>query len=359
MSHIIVILFFVFYIAVTQKLKISDNDMKTGMMALIISILVPFMLCLFVSISIRFACLEGHFHLPFDIPQSVITSIFAAAVIGMACLLFRPVFRILKFLPDYVAGKLSIDFSSTGKTGLSGQSGKSKSYVEFISSICRVCGYISRANPEVAPEQLDIVNRLISNTQMTSGMIDEFESGRRDGFDPEQSCATIRKKLKDDDYWEKFISGILIRLVFSDRIMTAEEKTRLFHVADLMNISRSCLNSQISAMECEYKYFSDMRSGQDSEKIYSHGGGSRESASRRKKSASERDQRISSRYEALQILEIDIGADEKQIKDAYLRLMKEYHPDRLKARVITGSLQFEYEEKCKLVTEAYNYLKQY
>ena len=44
-------------------------------------------------------------------------------------------------------------------------------------------------------------------------------------------------------------------------------------------------------------------------------------------------------------------------RKAYLKLMKEYHPDRLKAKGITGTLQREYENKCKLITEAYNYLK--
>ena len=60
---------------------------------------------------------------------------------------------------------------------------------------------------------------------------------------------------------------------------------------------------------------------------------------------------------ALRILELDSSATPQQIKRAYLNLMKEYHPDRLRARGITGTLRDEYEEKCKLVTEAYNYLK--
>ena len=51
------------------------------------------------------------------------------------------------------------------------------------------------------------------------------------------------------------------------------------------------------------------------------------------------------------------GASEDEIRHAYLRLIKEYHPDRLNARGITGYLRSEYEEKCKQITAAYNYLK--
>ena len=213
---------------------------------------------------------------------------------------------------------------------------------------------MSKANPEVTPDQIEIVNKLISDTRKSPELIEEFLMGQKDSFDPYQTCLQIRSFLSGDSYWDKFIVNVLVKLVFSDRIITEEESGRLFKVTDLMGISRTCVNDKIAAMEFEFTYGSSQRSGSRSKNRNKKDG--TDSGNRGRYTGSS-DEGISNRSHALRILELDSSATPQQIKRAYLNLMKEYHPDRLRARGITGTLRDEYEEKCKLVTEAYNYLK--
>lgn len=240
------------------------------------------------------------------------------------------------------------------ENGFQNKNDEYSDYTMFIRAICRICGYLSKANPEVTPDQIEIVNKLIRDTRKSPELIEEFLAGQKDSFDPYQTCLQIRSFLSGDSYWDKFIVNVLVKLVFSDRIITEEESGRLFKVTDLMGISRTCVNDKIAAMEFEFTYGSSQRSGSRSKSRNKKEG--TDSGNRGRYTGSS-DEGISNRSHALRILELDSSATPQQIKRAYLNLMKEYHPDRLRARGITGTLRDEYEEKCKLVTEAYNYLK--
>lgn len=107
---------------------------------------------------------------------------------------------------------------------------------------------------------------------------------------------------------------------------------------------------------------SNSNRGNRSERSYSENNhksyGNSESKKQNKAQGSEKIiKEIRTRADALAVLELESFASEAEIKRAYLTLMKKYHPDRLKAKGITGKMKQEYEDKCKLITSAYNYLK--
>jgi WD40 repeat protein len=62
-------------------------------------------------------------------------------------------------------------------------------------------------------------------------------------------------------------------------------------------------------------------------------------------------------YHYYEILELRPGASAKAIKQAYRRLVKQWHPDRF-ARA-TGTEQDEAEQRIKAINEAYEYLKEH
>ena len=160
-------------------------------------------------------------------------------------------------------------------------------------------------------------------------------------------------------------------------MVTELELQRLYQVTDLLSIERAFVVNKIREYEFtsgftrarQHQYRREERSysGSGNSGSYSGGGSSNSGGYSGRGSSSDSggysgrsgssSQGINSRSDALRILGLSDGASAAEIKRAYLKLMKEYHPDRLKAKGITGSLKKEYEEKCKLITEAYNYLK--
>ena len=66
---------------------------------------------------------------------------------------------------------------------------------------------------------------------------------------------------------------------------------------------------------------------------------------------------IYSREQALSILGIDNGSDEKKIREAYHELLKEYHPD--KVQTMGKEIQEIANRKTKEINDAYNLIKKH
>lgn len=264
--------------------------------------------------------------------------------------------------------------SSYGDNRNSSSSGRSSEhheteYIEFISAVCRICGYISRAGGAITKEQIDLVSRLIDTSEVPlrvkSRLQKDFNTGKSENFDPYDTCRSIRNEFSDPDL-QNFILNVLLSLIYSDNVVTELELQRLYQVTDLLSIERAFVVNKIREYEFisgftrarQHQYRREERSysGSGNSGGYSGRGSSSDSGGYSGRSGSS-SQGINSRSDALRILGLSNGASAAEIKRAYLKLMKEYHPDRLKAKGITGSLKKEYEEKCKLITEAYNYLK--
>gem|GEM_PF-4206973 len=61
--------------------------------------------------------------------------------------------------------------------------------------------------------------------------------------------------------------------------------------------------------------------------------------------------------EAREILQISPSMTDKEIKKQYYQLMRQYHPDMLRSRVITPEQRAEFEQKAKNVRAAYDLIK--
>ena len=261
--------------------------------------------------------------------------------------------------------------SSYGDNRNSSSSGRSSEhheteYIEFISAVCRICGYISRAGGAITKEQIDLVSRLIDTSEVPlrvkSRLQKDFNTGKSENFDPYDTCRSIRNEFSDPDL-QNFILNVLLSLIYSDNVVTELELQRLYQVTDLLSIERAFVVNKIREYEFisgftrarQHQYRREERSysGSGNSGSYSGGGSSNSGGYSGRGSSSDSggysgrsgssSQGINSRSDALRILGLSDGASAAEI--------------RLKAKGITGSLKKEYEEKCKLITEAYNYLK--
>ncbi len=273
---------------------------------------------------------------------------------------------------------------ASGNAGASGSGDKNyqTSFLDFLSCVCRLSGYVSRAGGTVTREQISIVSKLIDDAHVTDDLKtrlqNEFNAGKNNNFDFKETCGILNTAFHADPELKDFTIDILLSLICSDHIVNDAEINRLIEISGQFGMPMSEIQTKMHRYTFTFKTGSsysysgqsqksnsDSRSGAGSSGKYSHSSDNRSSSrnnsgysySSGRGSGGDTPKSVSCRSDALSILGLSGKVTPQQIKRAYLKLIKEYHPDRLKARGITGSLQSEYEEKCKLITEAYNYLK--
>ena len=295
---------------------------------------------------------------------------------------------------------------------------KEQENIEFLAAVCRLCGYISRAGGAVTREQIRIVSALIDEQKASDEtrirLQNEFTAGKSANFSAFATCSSMKKNIACNRESKLFLIDILCSLICSDRLVSEQELQKLNEICKYLDVSYNDMmvrlntykfrygsadagtsssqeqrserkteshsssgrrsssssgrNSGSSGSSSDSRNSGSRGSSSDSRNSGSSGSSSRSSGSRssgthtdssgyRSTSDSSVPEKVTCRADALKILGLSGKVTAQEIRKAYLKLMKEYHPDRLKAKGITGTLQREYENKCKLITEAYNYLK--
>lgn len=237
--------------------------------------------------------------------------------------------------------------------------------IEFVSSIAQLTGYISRGAGRITREHINIVSNFIDlitdDPKIRSLLQDQFDIGKDIHFEPSDVCSRLSKHLRLDFDAQTFILNLLLSLIFADNYASSEEINRLYKVCDLLGIPRNLTDGKISQFQFTSRFRSNSNNGSNSKnenRSSSYESNNRtHSESHSHSSSTSNFEDIRSREDALRILGLSNNATSSEIKRQYLKLMKEYHPDRLKAKGISGKLKEEYENKCKLITSAYNYLK--
>lgn len=285
---------------------------------------------------------------------------------------------------------------------------KEQENLEFLAAVCRLCGYISRAGGAVTREQIRIVSALIDEQKASDEtrirLQNEFTAGKSANFSAFATCSSMKKNIACNRESKLFLIDILCSLICSDRLVSEQELQKLNEICKYLDVSYNEMMVRLNTYKFRYgsadagtsssqeqrserkteshsssgrrsssssgrnsgsgSYSSDSRnSGSRGSSSDSRNSGSRNSGTHtdssgyRSTSDSSVPEKVTCRADALKILGLSGKVTAQEIRKAYLKLMKEYHPDRLKAKGITGTLQREYENKCKLITEAYNYLK--
>lgn len=285
---------------------------------------------------------------------------------------------------------------------------KEQGNLEFLAAVCRLCGYISRAGGAVTREQIRIVSALIDEQKASDEtrirLQNEFTAGKSANFSAFATCSSMKKNIACNRESKLFLIDILCSLICSDRLVSEQELQKLNEICKYLDVSYNDMMVRLNTYKFRYGSAdagtsssqeqrserkteshsssgrrsssssgrnsgssgssSDSRnSGSSGSSSNSRNSGSRSSGAHtdssgyRSTSDSSVPEKVTCRADALKILGLSGKVTAQEIRKAYLKLMKEYHPDRLKAKGITGTLQREYENKCKLITEAYNYLK--
>lgn len=218
-----------------------------------------------------------------------------------------------------------------------------------------LAGYISNnamAKPGQLAKIIEKIEGLADSEEDKAFYEEQFNIGRSVGFDPTDTCIKLRAVINDDDVYRHRLLEFLVYVVFIDGVMSFEEKNRLSRIAERLSIPSFKLERYIRQNKAisEFENFISTlgtRVKYEESKVcsnmeYNHGYVPHDEVTN-----------------SLEVFGLNKKSDFADVHSAYIKLMKKYHPDRLKARGISSDMVKVYVEKTKTIQRAYDILKKH
>ncbi len=218
-----------------------------------------------------------------------------------------------------------------------------------------LAGYISNnamAKPGQLAKILEKIEGLADSEEDKAFYEEQFNIGRSVGFDPTDTCIKLRAVINDDDVYRHRLLEFLVYVVFIDGVMSFEEKNRLSRIAERLSIPSFKLERYIRQNKAisEFENFISTlgtRMKYEESKVCSN--------MEYNRGYVPHDEVTNS----LEVFGLNKKSDFADVHSAYIKLMKKYHPDRLKARGISSDMVKVYVEKTKTIQRAYDILKKH
>lgn len=178
-----------------------------------------------------------------------------------------------------------------------------------------------------------------------------FEKGNTNNFDLE-ILAQRFLKITDNNRTHKirFIE-FLVSIIFADNVVTEEEFSRIYKIANALRVENYIVKSLIEQAQAmnEFRNFFNQDSSYRQYQESNSSGSSYEHA------YVPHDE-VKNAYKVFGVSE---NATMQEIKRAYLKLMKRYHPDKLASQGYSEEMIQMYTKKAQTITQAYEILKKH
>lgn len=178
-----------------------------------------------------------------------------------------------------------------------------------------------------------------------------FEKGNTNNFDLE-ILAQRFLKITDNNRTHKirFIE-FLVSIIFADNVVTEEEFSRIYKIANALRVENYIVKSLIEQAQAmnEFRNFFNQDSSYRQYQESNSSGSSYEHA------YVPHDE-VKNAYKVLGVSE---NVTMQEIKRAYLKLMKRYHPDKLASQGYSEEMIQMYTKKAQTITQAYEILKKH
>lgn len=191
----------------------------------------------------------------------------------------------------------------------------------FFETTFLLLGYLAKADGRVSRSEIDHTERLFVqmglDAEQRKRAIGLFHRGAEAGFQWEQAIAVFVATCGPQKQLQQALLLFLVSLAQADEVMAPAEHAALVAIAARIGVSATELEKLIRMARAQEQF--------------SHQGGTVDASA------------AASLQGAYAALGIDASASDKELKQAYRRLMSENHPDKLIARGVP-------EEMIKLAT---------
>ncbi|MEO2268325.1 co-chaperone DjlA [Pseudoalteromonas pernae] len=217
----------------------------------------------------------------------------------------------------------------------------------FFSSCFAVMGHIAKSNGRVNELHIRAATQFMDEMGLTGEDKKEAQLAFRAGKEADFSMNSTLREFREHfagrfDLIQLFLE-IQIQMAFSDGHLAPQEKTLLEQVAKGLGVSKTHFSFILKRYQAEFAF---RQQQQRFDRQDSHSRGSRSTASSGM-----------SRAQALNILGLEEGADERTVKKAYRKLMSQHHPDKLVSQGLPEHMMKLAQKKSQDIQAAYEYLK--
>ncbi|NOQ32238.1 MAG: DnaJ domain-containing protein [Helicobacteraceae bacterium] len=198
-------------------------------------------------------------------------------------------------------------------------------FTALCAKVAKVDGAVDKLEAELVSHMLDDMSRLFLDPAKVKEILKDIfneEKDIRHNLDP--ITHDLKEKLKKDPYKRQKMMEFLTNLAYIDGILDAPERQILTHIALLLGFERSEYESMLEQFGAMY-------------------------ASRTPKVTIE---------DAYKTLEIESSATLQEVKKAYRKLVKQYHPDIIMAHGADDDYIKSSTAKMQEVNEAYEMIKE-
>ena len=199
-------------------------------------------------------------------------------------------------------------------------------FVALAAKVAKADGRVDTLEAELISAMLDDVSRVFPDPQKAREYLKEIfneEKNRNDNL--EHIAVALAQSIRRNRSKQEQFIGFLIQLAFADGEVTKQEERILARIAEAMEIDPSLYHSIFDAFE----------------QIHS----------KRREAAQ------ISLEKAYRLLGVSPNDDMQTIKKAYRKLVRQYHPDIIKAQGKDESYLQEATKKTQEINEAYELIK--
>lgn len=202
-----------------------------------------------------------------------------------------------------------------------------RTQMAFFGATFSVMGHVAKLDGHVSRHEIEFVEKvmdqLILDGEQRKFAVMLFRQGKEPGFDLESTVAQLYTECHRRKDLLRLFLVMQIKAALADGRVSSEENATLWRISDQLRFDRREFESLFKA-----------ETGVE---------------------ASPSSATIKSDYE---ILQIKSDASDKEVSNAYRRLMSQYHPDKLVAKGLPDELINVATEKTKQVRAAYERIRE-
>ena len=239
-------------------------------------------------------------------------------------------------------GKADNESSGDGFASYRGKKKPDTAQGDFTMVLLILVASVMKADGKVTKGELDEVKKFLlqyfrGDEKSCLDCLQTLKLILKQDYDYIPVCAQIRDRLNYSSKLE--LLHLLLKISAADGYMSASESEVILNISMRIGISPADYRS----IKAAYMYYFSGNSRSYGSNGYSSGSSA----------SSSRGMSLDLAY---QILEIEPGADEQQVKKAYRKMAMKYHPD--KVNNLGEDVKASAAEKFKAVNEAYHKIKE-
>ncbi|MEJ6475252.1 co-chaperone DjlA [Pseudoalteromonas piscicida] len=217
----------------------------------------------------------------------------------------------------------------------------------FFSSCFSVMGHIAKSNGRVSEIHIQAASAFMDEMGLQGDDLKEaqhaFTAGKSSEFSIKEAVTDFKEAFARRYDLRQLFLEIQIQMAFCDGHVSDAEKTLLKQVSKYLGFAETHFLFLLKRYQAEFEFRRSQASGRSQQHHQGHQQTPQPAGLNRAK--------------ALAVLGLNEGANERDIKKAYRKLMSQHHPDKLVSQGLPKHMMEVAKRKSQDIQSAYEYLK--